>query len=523
MLGVGAKVQVEIAEIDSRGKLSLIPVIEGEERRGRQEGRHRQVTSTQLHGDGPHLFGGAGRRPYPNPAQGQQRHRHGPQDHPPRRPAHRHRDPALRPLRDLRHLGPRRLPRRDAGPERRHALPGAPALQGHAQRRSALDISSAIDAVGGEMNAFTAKEYTCYYARVLDTDLPLAIDVVCDMLTGSLILDEDVDVERGVILEEIAMTEDDPGDCVHDLFAHTMLGDTPLGRPVLGTVDTVNALTADRIAPLLQEALRPDPPGRRRRRQRRPRQGRTPGPRGLREGRRPQAAPTPRRSPRATAAARLAHRRPRRAARPQDRAGPRRPRHAGPGPHRRAPLGTRRAQHGPRRRHDAPASSRRSGRSAASPTACTRTPPASPTAASSACTRAAGPSQVHDVLKICRDELDHVAEHGLSDEEIGRAIGQLARFDRPRPGGHGRADEPYRQERAVLGRPDVRRRHAGPDRRGHPGRRSVRSPARSWDSAPRCRSSARSRTSRRPVCTKRSPDGRTRSTPAIRPVRKQER
>ncbi|MCF3124750.1 MULTISPECIES: pitrilysin family protein [Streptomyces] len=114
-------------------------------------------------------------------------------------------------------------------------------------KRSALDISSAIDAVGGEMNAFTAKEYTCYYARVLDTDLPLAIDVVCDMLTGSLILQEDVDAERGVILEEIAMTEDDPGDCVHDLFAHTMLGDTPLGRPVLGTVDTINALTADRI------------------------------------------------------------------------------------------------------------------------------------------------------------------------------------------------------------------------------------------------------------------------------------
>ncbi|KUF20362.1 MULTISPECIES: M16 family metallopeptidase [Streptomyces] len=114
-------------------------------------------------------------------------------------------------------------------------------------RRSALDISSAIDAVGGEMNAFTAKEYTCYYARVLDTDLPLAIDVVCDMLTGSLIEQEDVDAERGVILEEIAMTEDDPGDCVHDLFAHTMLGDTPLGRPVLGTVDTINALTADRI------------------------------------------------------------------------------------------------------------------------------------------------------------------------------------------------------------------------------------------------------------------------------------
>lgn len=115
-------------------------------------------------------------------------------------------------------------------------------------KRSALDISAAIDAVGGEMNAFTAKEYTCYYARVLDTDLPLAIDVVCDMLSGSLILDEDVDAERGVILEEIAMTEDDPGDVVHDLFARTMFGDTPLGRPVLGTVDTINALNRAQIS-----------------------------------------------------------------------------------------------------------------------------------------------------------------------------------------------------------------------------------------------------------------------------------
>jgi predicted Zn-dependent peptidase len=116
------------------------------------------------------------------------------------------------------------------------------------ERRSALDISAALDAVGGEMNAFTAKEFTCYYARVLDTDLPLAIDVLSDMLTGSVIAPEEVDAERGVILEEIAMTDDDPGDCVHDLFAHTMFGDTPLGRPVLGTAETVNALTRDRIA-----------------------------------------------------------------------------------------------------------------------------------------------------------------------------------------------------------------------------------------------------------------------------------
>jgi predicted Zn-dependent peptidase len=115
------------------------------------------------------------------------------------------------------------------------------------RQRSALDISSAVDAVGGEMNAFTAKEYTCYYARVLDNDLPLAVEIVCDMLTGSLIEASDIDAERGVILEEIAMTEDDPGDCVHDLFAQTMFGDSPLGRPVLGTVETVNDLDRDRI------------------------------------------------------------------------------------------------------------------------------------------------------------------------------------------------------------------------------------------------------------------------------------
>lgn len=96
------------------------------------------------------------------------------------------------------------------------------------ERRSALEISAAIDAVGGEMNAFTAKEYTCYYARVLDDDLPLAIDVVCDMVTSSLIREEDVENERGVILEEIAMHEDDPSDAVHDAFAEALLGDSPL-------------------------------------------------------------------------------------------------------------------------------------------------------------------------------------------------------------------------------------------------------------------------------------------------------
>lgn len=109
-------------------------------------------------------------------------------------------------------------------------------------RRSALDISMALDAVGGEANAFTAKENTCYYARVLDTDLPLAVDVVSDLVTSATVAGADVEGERGVVLEEIAMRDDDPGDLVHDVFAEALWGDTPLGRSVLGTVESITGM-----------------------------------------------------------------------------------------------------------------------------------------------------------------------------------------------------------------------------------------------------------------------------------------
>ena len=114
-------------------------------------------------------------------------------------------------------------------------------------RRTALEISASMDAVGGEMNAFTAKEYTCYYARVLDSDLPLAVDILSDMITSSLITPKDVDAERDVVLEEIAMNEDDPSDTAHEAFTAKLFGDTPLGRPILGTTDSINAITRDRI------------------------------------------------------------------------------------------------------------------------------------------------------------------------------------------------------------------------------------------------------------------------------------
>ncbi len=115
------------------------------------------------------------------------------------------------------------------------------------RRRNALEISAAIDAVGGEMNAFTGKEYTCYYARVLDTDLPLAIDVVSDLVTSSRVATRDVESERGVILEEIAMHDDDPADEVHDEFASVVFGDSPLGRPILGTVESIEGLSRSTI------------------------------------------------------------------------------------------------------------------------------------------------------------------------------------------------------------------------------------------------------------------------------------
>jgi predicted Zn-dependent peptidase len=115
-------------------------------------------------------------------------------------------------------------------------------------KRTALEISAAMDAVGGELNAFTSKEYTCYYARVLDADLPLAIDILSDMVSDSLLEQKDIDAERDVVLEEIAMNEDDPGDTVHEAFTTRLFGDTPLGRPVLGTVDSINGMTRDQIA-----------------------------------------------------------------------------------------------------------------------------------------------------------------------------------------------------------------------------------------------------------------------------------
>ncbi|MFZ2503741.1 MAG: pitrilysin family protein [Nocardioides sp.] len=124
--------------------------------------------------------------------------------------------------------------------------------------RSALDISVALDAIGGEFNAFTAKEYTCFHARVLDLDLPVVIDVLGDMITDSLITPEDVEAEREVILDEIAMHDDDPEDVVHNLFAQQAWGESPIGRTIAGTEESIGALTRGQIDRFYKRHYRPE-------------------------------------------------------------------------------------------------------------------------------------------------------------------------------------------------------------------------------------------------------------------------
>ncbi|MEI7716662.1 MAG: pitrilysin family protein, partial [Mycobacterium sp.] len=113
--------------------------------------------------------------------------------------------------------------------------------------RTAVDIAQAMDAVGGELNAFTAKEHTCYYAHVLDTDLELAVELVADVVLNGRCAAEDVDIERDVVLEEIAMRDDDPEDALGDVFLGALFGGHPLGRPVIGTPQSVSAMTRNQL------------------------------------------------------------------------------------------------------------------------------------------------------------------------------------------------------------------------------------------------------------------------------------
>jgi len=123
--------------------------------------------------------------------------------------------------------------------------------------RDALQIAEAFDAVGGDFNAFTSKETTCFYARVLDGDLPMATELMCDMLQHSVLKRSEFEAERQVILEEINMHEDTPDDLIHDLFTETLWAGHPLGRPVLGTAKSITEMSREQVMRFYRRHYRP--------------------------------------------------------------------------------------------------------------------------------------------------------------------------------------------------------------------------------------------------------------------------
>jgi len=124
-------------------------------------------------------------------------------------------------------------------------------------KRTARQIAEALDAVGGQLNAFTTKEFTCFYARVMDEYFDLAFDVLSDMIFNPLFKQEDIDRERNVIIEEIKMGEDTPDELVHDIFASTIWKNHPLGRPIIGTTQIIEGLSREQIVDYYQKNYTP--------------------------------------------------------------------------------------------------------------------------------------------------------------------------------------------------------------------------------------------------------------------------
>src|SRR3954466_7341935 len=124
-------------------------------------------------------------------------------------------------------------------------------------RRSAEDIAQEIDSIGGQLDAFTAKEYASYYIKVLDDHLPLAIDILADIVRNPAFNPDDIEREKKVVLEEIKMVEDTPDDLVHELFTQGFWENHPLGRPILGTRETVESFTAESLRSYFVNAYTP--------------------------------------------------------------------------------------------------------------------------------------------------------------------------------------------------------------------------------------------------------------------------
>ncbi|TJY43139.1 insulinase family protein [Cohnella pontilimi] len=125
-------------------------------------------------------------------------------------------------------------------------------------RHSAKEIADRFDGIGGNVNAFTSKEYTCYYAKVLDQHLPIAVDVLADMFFESQLADTELAKEKNVILEEISMYEDTPDDTVHDLASRAAYGDHPLAWSILGTAERLGAMGPEHLRRYMKEHYRID-------------------------------------------------------------------------------------------------------------------------------------------------------------------------------------------------------------------------------------------------------------------------
>ncbi|MFQ5848088.1 MAG: M16 family metallopeptidase [Candidatus Methylomirabilales bacterium] len=126
------------------------------------------------------------------------------------------------------------------------------------EKRSAEEIAAAVDSVGGSLDAFTSREYTCFSAKVLGEHLPLAVDLLADLVLHARLDPADIEKEREVVLQEIKMVEDAPDDQIHDLFTQTTWADHPLGRPILGWRETLRRIGRDEILKYMDRYYRPD-------------------------------------------------------------------------------------------------------------------------------------------------------------------------------------------------------------------------------------------------------------------------
>ncbi|GLY10439.1 M16 family metallopeptidase [Pseudobacillus badius] len=126
------------------------------------------------------------------------------------------------------------------------------------ETKSAKEIAESFDSIGGQVNAFTSKEYTCYYAKVLDNHAAYALDTLADMFFNSAFAEEEMSKEKSVVSEEIKMYEDTPDDIVHDLLSKAFYKNHPLGYPILGTEETLASFTRDKLKQYMHDMYTPD-------------------------------------------------------------------------------------------------------------------------------------------------------------------------------------------------------------------------------------------------------------------------